>query len=202
VRPILHKVHLASLKANFELFLNRLLSIVGRFHFRDAMTTTPRDKRMRFRDLAEAGNSGLDDSDICEFIISKVVPEHGLGEFRKVLKRTTGIDLVAALHQKNTSDWPQIYTAFEVRHLVEHRNGRVDRKFLAEVDQKLWSQSSWGRGGSGLPMLLEKVPVEEEDVIKTYEAMLGATRLLTAEVLRWDSESANGSRSQYGTETK
>jgi hypothetical protein len=35
---------------------------------------------------------------------------------------------------------------------------------------------------------VEKVPVEEEDVVETYTAMLEATGLLTAEVLRWSGQ--------------
>jgi hypothetical protein len=62
--------------------------------------------------------------------------------------------------------WPQIYTAFEARHLVEHRDGRVDARFRDAVAQ-VWSNSSWGRRFRLED--LEKVVVEEEDVIATHD---------------------------------
>jgi hypothetical protein len=38
---------------------------------------------------------------------------------------------------------PQIYSAFEVRHLIEHRRGRVDQRFIAKVaSHVLWKNSS------------------------------------------------------------
>jgi len=70
---------------------------------------------------------------------------------------------------------------------VEHRDGKVDGRFRAAV-ARFWPTSSWGKRLSleGL----EKVVVEEEDVIATYEAMLNATELLANEVLRWSSRKA------------
>jgi hypothetical protein len=94
--------------------------------------------------------------------------------------------LICLLNRKNIRYWPQIYTAFEVRHLVEHRDGRIDREFVRKL-AFMWIQSSWGKRGIPLEPL-EKVPVEEEDVIETHKAMLEATGLLTAEVLRWSGQ--------------
>ncbi len=50
---------------------------------------------------------------------------------------------------------------------------------------QVWSNSSWGRrvGLEGL----EKVVVEEEDVIATHDAMLNAAELLTNKALQWSS---------------
>ena len=51
---------------------------------------------------------------------------------------------------------------------------------------QVWSNSSWGKrlALEGL----EKVVVEEEDVIATHDAMLNAAKLVTDEVLRWSSQ--------------
>jgi hypothetical protein len=68
--------------------------------------------------------------------------------------------------------------------LVVHRDGKVDGRFR-EAIREVWSDSSWGRR-VGLERL-EKVVVEEEDVIATHDAMLNATELLTNDVLLWSS---------------
>jgi len=186
MRMVLNKLHLLALKINFELFLNRLLSTVWTYHFTELAPTISGHV-----DLSELAASivgiGESNADLREFIVDKVVWNHGLVHFEDVLKRTTQIQLYEVLNAKDFHYWPQIYTAFEARHLVEHRDGKVDGRFRAAV-ARFWPTSSWGKRLSleGL----EKVVVEEEDVIATYEAMLNATELLANEVLRWSSRKA------------
>lgn len=184
LRTGLHKLHLLSLKVNFELFLNRLLSTVWKFHFPKLIPAISRDTPgISLRELATAFVGTTDSSvDVREFIIDRIVPVYGLQQFETALNKTTRIRLSDVLKRKNSHCWPQIYTAFEVRHLVEHRDGRVDKAFRTKLAKK-WDQSSWGRRDS--LEQLKKVPVEAEDVIETCTAMLEATGLLTAEVLRW-----------------
>jgi hypothetical protein len=183
VHTVLHKLHLLSLKANFELFLNRLLSTVWTFHFPELRPTIPGDMSLPLRKLAaEFGPKTESSVDVREFIINRIVPAHGLQQFEKALAKATRIQLSDVLNRKNVHNWPQIYTAFEVRHLVEHRDGRADNEFRTKLAQ-VWVQSSWGRRQR--LERLKKVPVEKEDVVETYTAMLDATELLTAEVLRW-----------------
>jgi hypothetical protein len=183
VRTGLHELHLVSLKSNFELFLNRLLSTVWVFHFTELVPTisgdvTLNELALNFEHASESSN------DVRAFIIDKVIPRHGLKRFEGALQKATRIRLSNLLNAKNFHYWPQILTTFEVRHLVEHRDGKVDNQFRRSVDS-CWSRSTWGKRLSleGLA----KIEVEEEDVIETYTAMLDATDLLTNEVLRWSS---------------
>lgn len=70
---------------------------------------------------------------------------------------------------------------------MEHRDGKVDARFREAV-AGFWPNSSWERR---LRLEgLEKVVVEEEDVIVTLDAMLNATKLLTNELLQWTARKA------------
>jgi hypothetical protein len=159
IPTVVHKLHLVSLKANFELFLNRLLSTVWTFHFPE-LSPTISGPLISLRELAAAFEHTTDSRiDIRDFIIEKIVPAYGLQQFEKALEKTTCIHLYDVLNRKDIHYWPQIYTAFEVRHLVEHRDGRVDREFRTKLAKK-WDQSSWGRRDS--LEQLKKVPVRAE----------------------------------------
>jgi hypothetical protein len=183
LRLVLHKLHLLSLKISFELFLNRVLSTVWKFHFTELAPTI--SGQVYLSELAASiVEPGESSADLREFIIDKVVWNHGLVHFEKVLKSATQIQLHDVLNAKDFHYWPQIYTAFEARHLVEHRDGKVDGRFR-EAIAGFWPNSSWGRR-TNLEGL-EKVVVEEEDVVATLDAMLNATALLTGELLRWSS---------------
>ena len=108
------------------------------------------------------GDTGESSADLREFIIDKIVGSHGLQRFEKALKRATKIGLRDVLNAKDHRYWAQIYTAFEARYLVEHRDGKVDAKFREAMAQ-VWSNSS---SGKRLALEgLEKVAVEEEDRI-------------------------------------
>jgi hypothetical protein len=186
MRMVLHKLHLLSLKINFELFLNQLLSTVWAFHFTELAPKI--SGQVYLSELAASiVETGESSADLREFVIDKIVWNQGLAHFGKVLKSTTQIQLPDVLNAKDIHYWPQIYTAFEARHLVEHCDGRVDGKFRKAV-ARFWPNSTWGRRLSleGL----EKMVVEEEDVIATLDTMLNATELLTNEVLRWSSHKA------------
>ena len=198
LRRGLHGLHLVSLKANFELFLNRLLTTVWRFHFTELATTIWSDDRVSLRELAawfvQVTESGADARDL---IIDKTVPVYGLPRFVAALERATHIRLPDVLNREDVRYWPQICTAFEVRHLVEHRDGKVDQQFRTNL-LEFWTHSSWGRRES--LERLEKVVVEEEDVKETYTAMFKATGLITEEVLRWGSAKAGGQATQVENE--
>lgn len=165
-------------KINFELFLNRLLSTIWVFNFAELAPTISSEVPLSevAASIAEAGESSVN---LREFIIDKVVGNQGLEHFEKVLKRATQIRLRDVLYAKDFHYWPQIYTAFQARHLVEHRDGKVDGRFREAV-REVWSNSSWGRR-LGLERL-EKVVVEEEDVVATHDAMLNAAELASKTV--------------------
>jgi len=93
------------------------------------------------------------------------------------------------LSDKGCRYWQQINTAFEVRNLIEHRDGQADRHFR-ELLASDWAISSWG--ARERLERLEKVVVEDEDVIQTYRAMLEATSLLTRAVLEWSARKRAG----------
>ena len=121
-----------------------------------------------------------------DFVIDRMVPGHGLRPFTNEIKKTTGVSLKYVLDTSNPSYWPQIYTAFEVRHLVEHRDGKIDAEFRSNVAQ-CWPNTTWGRRGNNLQQL-EKIEVADEDVVTTYHTMLDAARLMTEAVLDWASK--------------
>lgn len=185
LRSVLHELHLVSLKANFELFLNRLLSTMWTFYFADLSHTISAGESVPLRELAESfervAEPGAGARDL---VIDRIIPVHGLHRFESALKQAANIQLRDVLNHKDYRSWPQIYTAFEVRHLVEHRDGKVDNGFRERL-RAVWSNSSWGVRES--LQHLKKIAVEEEDVIQTYTAMLEATGLFTEAVLRWSS---------------
>jgi hypothetical protein len=53
LRRVLHELHIVSLKTNFELFLNRLLSTVWTFHFAELAPHISGDEHISLRELAE-----------------------------------------------------------------------------------------------------------------------------------------------------
>jgi hypothetical protein len=206
LRHGLHEIHLVALKANFELYLNRVLSAIWTVSFLALTPKMPAGRDVSLRELAE---SLLDDGEgemkARDLIIDRIVPVHGLRQLVTMLKESTGIRLPDLLYRTNLRYWPQIHVAFEIRHLVEHRDGTVDPTFRKSVAQ-LWDTSSWGHREQldGL----RKIRVEGEDVNATYEAMAHGAALLTQELLgRYvptmpqspsqivDSTGAEGSRS-------
>src|ERR1700734_2551946 len=70
VFEVLYKVHLMSLKANFELFLNRLLSTVWTFHFTDLAPTIAVEKPLSLRELATSIIES--NADARAFVIEKI----------------------------------------------------------------------------------------------------------------------------------
>jgi hypothetical protein len=139
----LHKQHLVSLKINFELFLNRLLTTVWSFNFAELAAKVPK-QTVNLRDLADSIiHGGESNPDMRDFLIGRIVPDHGLLGFEESLEVATKVRLQAVLKDKSLPYWAQILTAFEIRHLVEHRDGRVDARFRKAV-KDVWSNSSWG----------------------------------------------------------
>jgi hypothetical protein len=193
LRRGLHEVHLIALKANFELYLNRVLTVVWTAHFPSLAGNAPGKRDFSLREFAEAAVHG---NGAREFVIQMVVPEYGLTALVGMLKEATGIELPKGLTAYAFSQWSQIKVAFEVRHLIEHRDGRVDSDFQAHV-QKFWSNSSWGKRGR-LPDMLERITVEEADVGNTYDAMREAARLLTDALVHWDSRQSKPDSAQSG----
>jgi hypothetical protein len=175
----LHEVHLIALKANFELFLNRSMTTLLRCHI-SLFVKHLEKKKLSLRDVASTTLAGGSEP-IEDFIIDQLVPPHGLEEFVKAFVLYTKIDLVSAVDRVHDRAWPQIKTAFEIRHLIEHRDGKVDAAFRRKV-QGVWRSSTWS-----LTQLqdLNVVEVTERDMAATYEAMQSATRAITDNLVNW-----------------
>jgi hypothetical protein len=177
------ELHLLALKADFELFLNRMLTVVWDAHFeRLASERTPK-KDVRLKELAASVARGVCGRD---FVVEAVVPKHGLDELAASLRETTGIELSENLPGYDFTRWSQVSVAFQVRHLVEHLDGKADPKFRREV-QKYWCHSTWCKRHPDLEDL-DRIRVELVDVDYTYTAMRDAARLLTHALLKWDAD--------------
>lgn len=98
-----------------------------------------------------------------------LLPAHSLDKLVPLL------EIVApGLGVKGIAGWSQVEVAFAVRHLVEHRNGRVDERFRRSVEHA-WADSTWGRRSPEFP---RRVEVLREDFDTTYEVMSDASLLV------------------------
>jgi hypothetical protein len=91
-------------------------------------------------------------------------------------EHTTGKSLAKAVGKSDRRLWAQTHSAFEVRHLIEHTKGKVDRKFIEKVvlDDR-WKTSSW----ADLPVAKDKrIEIREKDFNATYEAMAAAAEII------------------------
>jgi len=116
-------------------------------------------------------------------IVARIVPPQGLIELVRVLERTTNIRIQSLLDAADLGHWPQIRVAFEIRHLVEHRDGKIDARFLDAVTPGLWCRTSWG--ARGRLETLEKVRVEQNDVERTFDAMIAAVKIIGGALHGW-----------------
>jgi len=179
---LITKTHFLLLKVNFEFFLNRLTHAVWDCHFRELIQ---RKKLLseRFR-LEEFATAVLHEA-AKEYVLDKVVPTHGLDRFVTVLAESTGIDIQHAVASADARAWSQIHSAFEVRHLIEHTNGKVDREFWnTVVTQPLWRNSSWG--GQKID-LGTKVEIRDQDFDQTFAAMVAATDIIAEQLKGFDA---------------
>ena len=110
--------------------------------------------------------------------VEAFIPAHGLELLTQLLGAMTPGSKVCS-----GSFWPQIKVAFAVRHLVEHRNGRVDQRFVGDVSSA-WRLSSWGASKAQLPSPGERVQVGSHDFDATYEAMERGVEEIRATVSR------------------
>jgi hypothetical protein len=122
LRVVLNKLHLLSLKANFELFLNRFLSTIWNFRFTELSTTSLGNEGVSLRELAEWSlQATISATDVREFIIDKVVARYGLRRFVDLLKDATLIHLPSLLNREDYHYWPQIQTVAVFRGSVRNR---------------------------------------------------------------------------------
>jgi hypothetical protein len=194
--------HFLTLKVNFEYFLNRMLYCLWSSQFEQLARRKTRGsltKAVTLRDFAQAlsGQGGK------EFVIGKVIPVYGLDRMAECFRETTGKSLPDGLNAVDPSLWSQIHSAFEVRHLIEHRKGKMDQRFIHEVASHiLWKNSSWadfpptqpaagqtgGASAHSHPTSQEeprlprpaRIEVREKDFEATCDAMVQAAEIITA----------------------
>jgi hypothetical protein len=168
--------HFLTLKVNFEYFLNRMLYCLWSSQFEQLVrrkTKGPLTKAVPLRDFAQAlsGQGGK------EFVIGNIIPAHGLDRMAECFDETTGKSLSKALNGRDPRLWSQIHSAFEVRHLIEHRKGKADQRFIEEVaSHGLWKNSSW----ADFPLSEQaSIEVREKDFDATCTVMVQAAEIIT-----------------------
>ena len=113
-----------------------------------------------FVDVIAKGN-------VKEYVLNLLVPLQGLDRFQVILAKGMSISMSDVIGEKS---WPQIYCSFELRHLIEHRNGKVDAIFKKRV-MPHWRRSSW----RDVPLDTGKsVEIRQGDFDNTFEAMVHA----------------------------
>lgn len=166
------------LKVNFELFLWTMCRVWLRHDLVETMrrlvAMTPQPKALKDllkqRTIAQAFSS----PDSVMFL-----PSQGLSILTMLLNSMT-----PGASVDDVNGWAQVKVAFEVRHLVEHRNGRVDDSFARSV-APFWELSSWNR--QTRPAVNDIVQVQAVDFEQTYAAMdISVQHVATKVRAGWD----------------
>lgn len=194
LRRGLHELHLTALKSEFELYLNRVLTVFWSAHFVSLAGNTSK-REIPLREVADATLQGISGQDL---IVEKMVPNHGLRAFVDALKVATGIKLPKDLPNYDFALWSQIQVAFQVRHIIEHRDGKIDGDFLANV-RTFWGHSSWSERNAPITAR-DRITVEESDVTCTHKAMHKAVSILTNLLAKASSDIAKASPAAQASE--
>ncbi len=125
-----------------------------------------------------------------EYVIAQVIPSHGLKRIVSLFCDTTAISIPDKLNHVDSRYWGQIHSAFEVRHLIEHRKGKVDGRFKTEVVSKnLWKNSSWGELTEEINSgRMARMEVREKDFEETFAAMVESTTIITQATMEYRLE--------------
>ncbi len=183
---VLVKSHFVLLKVEFELFLH-LLALeawrVALMEHREGICDLGKPAAKKLANTAPKLHVLLPFDDVTEAICDAVVPRHGLTSLVEEMS-VVGLDIVRSCNTAAPEVWPQIRTAFEVRHLIEHRNGRTDERFRKAVES-LWPRSSWGRRNAELQGEAQ-ITVTESDLRATCDAMFLMLDSLRPACLEYD----------------
>jgi hypothetical protein len=174
------KTNFLLLKVHFEFFISRIIHCVWDYHLDElvAKKVPPLGKteQQSLQPFARAVSKGNPK----EYLLRRIIPSHGLTRMEKSLKESTGLSLPAIVNRSDSLYWPQIHSAFEVRHLVEHTNGRVDTEFHDEVcPSPLWRRSSWGKQKLNVG---DEIVIGDADFDATLNAMLPAAAVIAQAV--------------------
>ncbi|GAB5521994.1 MAG: hypothetical protein RhofKO_42450 [Rhodothermales bacterium] len=169
---VLIKSHFLLLKVEFELFLHFL----GLESWRVALLRQRAGQgalsEKAWKHLkSPSPRSLLAHDDVIEALCAQVVPRYGLPQIAKSAA-LVGTDVPRLLNADHHALWAQVAVAFQVRHLIEHRNSYIDDAFRSQVSP-IWPQTSWGKRNSDLSQE-EKVTVTKEDLRVTYEKMVAS----------------------------
>jgi hypothetical protein len=182
VTSVITKTHFLLLKVNFEYYLNRLVYCVWDRYFTQLVHQQKNrllSKEYQLREFARA----VAEERAKEYVTNKVIPRHGLMLLRDALEKSTGIALEKVLNGRQPWYWCQIHSAFEVRHLIEHTNGRTDSEFMADVyTGPLWRASSWGDLALSVGC---KIEIRDGDFEKTWQAMVESVPILCEAAMRF-----------------
>jgi hypothetical protein len=163
--------HFLNLKVNFEYFLSRMLYCLWSSHFEQLTRRSKKPVPLRNSAQALSGQGGR------ELVIDKVIPRHGLAPLAKCFQEATKQSLPDRLNTRDQKLWSQVSTAFEVRHLIEHRKGRIDEMFRRKVQaHNHWGNSSW----RDFSLSQDRIEVREKDFEATFDAMVRAAEIITA----------------------
>lgn len=205
---VLARSHLSMQKTNFELFLNRIAAAKWEYHLDHVLARWPHPIRVPSDSFLRPSDAGA------RFGVAELnVPSMGLsdlvGHLKTILGITgepfstwAGLDAPITVGPVTITLWSQVVVAFQVRHLFEHRDGRVNRAFRNHVAPH-WPRSSWSsvqplealsqRDATGRS---SKVGTRELDFMATTEAMVqGAARIGAAVAGRSASASSTSERS-------
>lgn len=172
-----HKVHLVALKTNFELYLNRLLWAHWTTRFKGLAERCSDKQPVGLKDLANALVGEAEDpaAAVRDLLIDRIIPRYDLTRLVDALRFASGVSIDELIQERNARYWAQIEVTFHVRHLVEHRDGWIDRPFRNAV-ALTWPHTSWGRR-LDLPSI-RRIPVEAQDVVHAYRAMTRSTDIV------------------------
>jgi len=182
---------LTNLKTDFQYFANRVARVWTKYHLDvtlerlEQIPKNPWQSRLNGVAPRRKGERSLRDDDSLNEFLDKLVPGGGLPNIQRYLGHSSELKL-ASLEAKTQH---QILVAFQVRNKYEHTNGKVDSKFVEDVE-KIIGDTSWADWWKRMPddPVGEKIPVRPKDVKHTYNEMVNAVDWLDEELRRSDSK--------------
>ncbi len=180
---MLARPHLLAQLQAFDLLLNRLAAAQWEFQREATLRRWRRPIRLPAEGYPEVPRFGLAELN---------VPARGLEALTEHLRTIVGItrpfsawaglDRQVEAEGARVQVWSQVAVAYRVRHLVEHRDGRVDRGFRDAV-MTHWPSTSWQSWSDAIGLDRRdarghglRIPIRHVDFVATTEALLEAAR--------------------------
>jgi len=183
------KQALANLKTDFEFFIYKMLWSLTYFDIEklvielqanpDEVEKSVNGFNKAFDLVWGSGFTGTEEER--SELASIVLPDKSLDRMREYSSRIFGFKLLDSEALRPEID--QVLVAIEVRHKIEHTNGRIDSKFVCNCRNRLKS-TSWGDRESDMKEVGNKVSISNKDVLATYSALVAVVNRLTNEIKR------------------